>query len=55
MSHKPRTPLNSVLGLAEGLQNRRLGPLNHRQYEALDTIRESGQHLLDLINDILDF
>ena len=55
MSHELRTPLNAVLGIAEGLQAKVFGALTDRQNKALDTIRESGQHLLDLINDVLDF
>lgn len=55
MSHELRTPLNAVLGIAEGLQAEVFGALTDRQNKALDTIRESGQHLLDLINDVLDF
>ena len=55
MSHELRTPLNAVLGIAEGLQQEVFGPIDNRQNKALDTIRESGQHLLELINDILDF
>ncbi len=55
MSHELRTPLNAVLGIAEGLQQDVFGSVSDRQNKALDTIRESGQHLLDLINDILDF
>lgn len=55
MSHELRTPLNAVLGIAEGLEEGVFGSLNERQLKAIDTISESGQHLLDLINDILDF
>lgn len=51
MSHEIRTPLNGVLGVAEVLQSTRL---DHRQRSLLDTIVNSGQALLSLINDILD-
>lgn len=54
MSHELRTPLNAILGMAEGLQDEVFGPLNPRQIKALNTIERSGEHLLDLINDILD-
>jgi PAS domain S-box-containing protein len=54
MSHELRTPLNAVLGMAEGLQDEVFGPLNERQQKALRTIINSGDHLLELINDILD-
>ncbi len=55
MSHELRTPLNAVLGTAEILQMPEvLGPLAERQREALQTIEDSGRHLLSLINDILD-
>jgi PAS domain S-box-containing protein len=52
MSHELRTPLNAILGYAKILQKtNHLSPL---QVEGLDTIRSSGEHLLHLINDILD-
>ena len=54
MSHELRTPLNAILGLTEGLQEEVFGPLNERQQRSLDTVQGSGQHLLSLINDILD-
>jgi PAS domain S-box-containing protein len=52
MSHELRTPLNAVLGYAQILQHDK--HLTDRQARGLATIRESGQHLLTLINDILD-
>lgn len=55
MSHEFRTPLMSVLGLAEVLRTNHLGSLTEKQEKAIATIQESGQHLLNLINDILDF
>jgi signal transduction histidine kinase len=52
MSHELRTPLNAVLGYAQLLTME--GGLSARQARGLDTIHQSGQHLLALINDILD-
>jgi signal transduction histidine kinase len=54
MSHELRTPLNAILGLSEGLLDQGYGLLNDRQKRAIATIEKSGQHLLALINDILD-
>lgn len=54
MSHELRTPLTGVLGLSEALQMQNYGVLNERQLRAVETIWQSGQHLLTLINDILD-
>jgi PAS domain S-box-containing protein len=54
MSHELRTPLTAILGMAEALQMQVYGALNDRQGKALRTVEESGQHLLKLINDILD-
>ncbi|MCA6610638.1 MAG: hypothetical protein IM516_00705 [Pseudanabaena sp. M158S2SP1A06QC] len=54
MSHELRTPLNAILGISEGLQDQVYGELNQRQKTSLATIQKSGQHLLELINDILD-
>jgi PAS domain S-box-containing protein len=54
MSHELRTPLNGVLGLAEAVVEGVYGPINPRQAAALKLSRESGHHLLALINDILD-
>ena len=55
MSHELRTPLNAVIGFAEIMRDELLGPLgadHYRDYAA--DIHQSGKHLLDLINDILD-
>jgi signal transduction histidine kinase len=52
MSHELRTPLNAVLGYARLLQ--REPDLGERQADGLATIEQSGEHLLDLINDLLD-
>lgn len=54
MSHELRTPLNAILGFSEMLQSGIFGSLNPKQTEYVDDIRQSGQHLLSLINDILD-
>ena len=54
MSHELRTPLNAVLGLSEGLREGVYGELQPYQAQVLATIEKSGQHLLALINDILD-
>jgi len=54
MSHELRTPLNSILGFSELLQGRAFGPLTEKQARYVDNIRTSGQHLLALINDLLD-
>lgn len=54
MSHELRTPLNAVLGLVEGLQDGVFGEPHTQQIRALKTIEQSGTHLLELINDILD-
>ncbi len=54
MSHELRTPLNGILTLSELLNEQAYGPLNERQQKYLAQINESGQHLLELINDILD-
>lgn len=54
MSHELRTPLNSILGLSEMLQEEIMGPLTERQRKALVAVEESGQHLLEIITDILD-
>jgi PAS domain S-box-containing protein len=54
MSHELRTPLTGILGLSEALQLQTFGTLSERQTKALRNIEESGRHLLDLINDILD-
>ncbi|BFM40331.1 ATP-binding protein [Synechocystis sp. LKSZ1] len=54
MSHELRTPLNAILGMTEVLQEEIFGPVNLKQQEALKTVENSGNHLLSLINDILD-
>jgi two-component system cell cycle sensor histidine kinase PleC len=55
MSHELRTPLNAIIGFAEILRHQMFGPLgNDRYVNYVDDIQRSGQHLLSLINDILD-
>ncbi|MFN8643341.1 MAG: 7TM diverse intracellular signaling domain-containing protein [Candidatus Binatia bacterium] len=54
MSHELRTPLTAIIGFAELLANRLFGALNPKQAEYVEDIRDSGQHLLALINDVLD-
>jgi signal transduction histidine kinase/DNA-binding response OmpR family regulator len=54
MSHELRTPLNSIIGFAEILRSRLAGKIEPRFSGFLDTIHEAGQHLLAIINDVLD-
>jgi PAS domain S-box-containing protein len=55
MSHELRTPLNAVIGFSEIMESELLGPLGSNQYKSYAAdIHESAQHLLTLINDILD-
>lgn len=54
MSHELRTPISNILGLTEALREQLYGALNENQVRVIGTIEHSGQHLLDLINDILD-
>jgi CheY-like chemotaxis protein/nitrogen-specific signal transduction histidine kinase len=54
MSHELRTPLNGILGMTEAFEEDVFGAINEEQREALQIIRSSGEHLLELINDILD-
>jgi DNA-binding response OmpR family regulator/anti-sigma regulatory factor (Ser/Thr protein kinase) len=54
VSHDLRTPLNSILGLTEILQENVYGKLTEKQLKSIRIIGESGHHLLSLINDILD-
>ena len=54
MSHELRTPLNAILGFSELLSDEVPGPLNSEQRDYVQHIYTSGQHLLTLINDILD-
>ena len=55
MSHELRTPLNAILGFSEILQNQMFGPLGSDKYDEYShDIHDSGKHLLNVINDILD-
>jgi signal transduction histidine kinase len=54
MSHELRTPLNAVLGFSQVLEKRLFGELNEKQGEYVEDILSSGNHLLSLINDVLD-
>jgi PAS domain S-box-containing protein len=54
MSHELRTPLNGIIGFAEFMADGKPGPLNPKQKEYLADILNSGRHLLQLINDVLD-
>jgi signal transduction histidine kinase len=55
VSHELRSPLNAILGFADILMTEVDGPLSASAREEVEQIRGSGQHLLDLINDILEF
>jgi signal transduction histidine kinase len=54
MSHELRTPLNGIIGFAEFLVDGKPGTINPKQKEYLSDILNSGRHLLQLINDVLD-
>ena len=55
MSHEFRTPLNAILGFSEMLRSQYLGPIGNGSYrEYADDIHVSGQHMLALVNDVLD-
>ncbi|HSB24567.1 MAG TPA: ATP-binding protein, partial [Burkholderiaceae bacterium] len=54
MSHELRTPLNAIIGFSEVLAEQMFGEVNDKQMEYLKDIHSSGQHLLELINDVLD-
>lgn len=54
MSHELRTPLNAIIGFSEALKDGLMGPTSALQHESINDIFSSGQHLLSLINDILD-
>ena len=54
MSHELRTPLNAIMGFSDIMRSRMFGPLTDRYGEYAELIHESGGHLLDLINDVLD-
>ena len=54
MSHELRTPLTAIIGFSQVLVEQYFGELNEKQTEYVNDILESGEHLLSLINDILD-
>jgi PAS domain S-box-containing protein len=54
MSHELRTPLNSIIGFTGILLQGMVGPLNEEQSKQLNMVRDSAQHLLSLISDVLD-
>jgi signal transduction histidine kinase len=54
MSHELRTPLNAIIGFSQVLREEMFGEVNEKQKEYLDDILSSGNHLLALINDVLD-
>jgi PAS domain S-box-containing protein len=54
MSHELRTPLNAIVGFSQVLKEKLFGQVNEKQDEYLDDILSSSNHLLELINDILD-
>jgi cell cycle sensor histidine kinase DivJ len=54
MSHELRTPLNAIMGFSDIMRTRMFGPLPDKYAEYGALIHESGSHLLDLINDVLD-
>jgi PAS domain S-box-containing protein len=55
MSHELRTPLNAIIGFSDLMVNELFGPISNQKYAGYARdIRSSGEHLLDLINDILD-
>ena len=54
MSHELRTPLNAIIGFSDTMRSRLFGPMHARYEEYAGLINESGQHLLNLITDILD-
>jgi len=54
VSHELRTPLNAIIGFSDMMRSRMFGPLPGRYAEYADLIHDSGQHMLDLIGDVLD-
>ncbi|MBY6261395.1 sensor histidine kinase [Azospirillum sp. 412522] len=54
MSHELRTPLNAIIGFAEALMSGIFGPAPPKHVEYLTAIHQSGRHLLDLVNELLD-
>lgn len=54
VSHELRTPLNAIIGFSDMMRSRLFGPLPNKYAEYADLIHNSGQHMLDLIGDVLD-
>ncbi|PWC36144.1 ATP-binding protein [Azospirillum sp. TSO35-2] len=54
MSHELRTPLNAIIGFAEVLDSEFFGTVNERQKSCITDIHDSGRHLLDIVNAVLD-
>src|SRR5438045_9514713 len=54
VSHELRTPLNAIIGFSKLLLNPRVGALNEDQQSCVNDVVHSGEHLLQIINDILD-
>ncbi|MEO8114151.1 MAG: ATP-binding protein [Phenylobacterium sp.] len=54
MSHELRTPLNAIMGFSDIMRQHLFGPLSDRYVNYAELIHESGSHLLELINDVLD-
>jgi PAS domain S-box-containing protein len=55
MSHELRTPLNAIIGFSDAIKSETFGPLENETYkDYINDIQNSGQHLLNLINDLLD-
>jgi cell cycle sensor histidine kinase DivJ len=54
MSHELRTPLNAIMGFSDIMRQRLFGPMSDRYAEYAELVHESGAHLLELINDVLD-
>jgi cell cycle sensor histidine kinase DivJ len=54
MSHELRTPLNAIMGFSDIMRQRLFGPISDRYAEYAELVHESGSHLLELINDVLD-
>lgn len=54
VSHELRTPLNAIIGFSDMMRSRLFGPLPGKYSEYADLIHDSGQHMLDLLGDVLD-
>jgi PAS domain S-box-containing protein len=55
VSHEIRTPMNSIIGFSELMMEQRLGPIGNERYMGyLNDIHQSGQHVVSLVNDLLD-